>query len=118
MNLLILLLGIACNASASILIKIAVSPPRVLPAWNEPWLLLGNIPLLFGILMYGGAFLLYALALARMPLNIAHPVLTSGAIATVALASALLFRESFPWTTVLGIALVVAGVVLITWKVQ
>jgi len=53
-------------------------------------------------------------ALTRLPLNVAHPILTSGAIATVALLSVVLFREPMPWTTAAGIALVIAGVVLIT----
>ena len=60
---------------------------------------------------------LYAAALARLPLNVAHPVLTSGAVATVALFSVLIFREPFHWTTGAGILLVIAGVALITARV-
>ena len=68
-------------------------------------------------MFYGGAFLLYAAALARLPLNVAHPILTSGAVATVALFSFFLFREPFHWTTGVGILLVIAGVALITARV-
>jgi multidrug transporter EmrE-like cation transporter len=53
-----------------------------------------------------------------LPLNVAHPVLTSGAIAAVALCSLLIFHEPFQWTTIAGILLVVAGVVLITLRVS
>ncbi|MFT0531672.1 EamA family transporter [Castellaniella hirudinis] len=67
--------------------------------------------------LYGGAFLLYAAALARLPLNVAHPILTSGAIAMVALFSVLIFREHFYWTTAAGILLVIAGVALITARI-
>jgi multidrug transporter EmrE-like cation transporter len=70
-----------------------------------------------GLGLYGAAFLLYAAALVRLPLNVAHPVLTSGAIATVALLSVLIFREQFYWTTGVGILLVIAGVVLISVRV-
>jgi multidrug transporter EmrE-like cation transporter len=59
----------------------------------------------------------YAAALARLPLNVAHPVLTSGAVATVALFSVLIFREPFHWNTGAGILLVIAGVALITARV-
>jgi drug/metabolite transporter (DMT)-like permease len=59
--------------------------------------------------LYGGAFLLYAAALGKLPLNVAHPVLTSGAIAIVALFSVLIFREQFYWTTGAGILLVIVG---------
>jgi len=111
---LILILGIVSNASASVLVKMAMMPPRRFPSLSEPWAALSNWPFWLGLALYGGAFLLYAAALARLPLNVAHPVLTSGAVATVALFSAYLFREPFHWTTGVGILLVIAGVTLIT----
>ena len=67
--------------------------------------------------LYGAAFLLYAATLAKLPLNVAHPILTAGAIASVALCSVLIFQEPIPWTTVAGILLVIAGVILITVRV-
>jgi len=48
---------------------------------------------------------------------VAHPVLTAGAIASVALLSVVIFREAFPWTTAAGIVLIIAGVALITARV-
>jgi multidrug transporter EmrE-like cation transporter len=114
---LILILGIASNASASVLIKMAMIPPRKFPSLSDPWGALSNWPFWLGLGLYGTAFLLYAAALARLPLNVAHPVLTSGAVATVALFSVLIFREPFHWTTGAGIVLVIAGVVLITARV-
>ena len=110
----IVMLGIACNAAASVLIKIAITPPRRLPSLAEPLAALSNWPLWLGLGLYGGAFLFYALALTRLPLNMVHPVMTSGAIAVVALLSVLIFQERFLWTTAAGIGLVVAGIVLIT----
>jgi small multidrug resistance pump len=117
MKWLILILGIASNASASVLIKIAMMPPRKFPSLSEPMSALNNWPFWLGLGLYGVAFLLYAAALARLPLNVAHPVLTAGAVATVALCSVLIFREPFHWTTVVGIVLVIAGVALITARV-
>jgi multidrug transporter EmrE-like cation transporter len=114
---LILFLGIAANASASVLVKMAVTPPRSLPSLQDPWSALGNAPLWAGVLLYGAAFVLYALALTKLPLNVAHPILTAGAIATVAMLSVVLFREPLPWTTAAGIALVIVGVLLITARV-
>lgn len=122
MKWLILILGIATNASASVLVKMAMMPPRKFPSLAElmvsPLSVFSNWPFWLGLALYGAAFLLYAAALARLPLNVAHPILTAGAVAAVALSSALIFRESFPWTTLAGIALVIAGVVLITYRVS
>ncbi|PKG93990.1 multidrug transporter [Pseudomonas sp. Choline-3u-10] len=117
MNWLILMLGILSNASASVLVKMAMMPPRKFPSLGDPLGTLSNWPFWLGLGLYGAAFLLYAAALARLPLNVAQPVLTAGAIATVALLSVLIFRESFHWTTGAGIVLVIAGVALITARV-
>ena len=117
MKWLILVLGIAANASASVLVKIAMMPPRKFPSLSEPMAALSNWPFWLGLGLYGAAFLLYAAALARLPLNVAHPVLTTGAVAAVALLSVLIFREPFHWTTAAGILLVIAGVALITVQV-
>ena len=117
MKWLILILGITSNASASILVKIAMMPPRKFPSLSDPMAALNNWPFWLGLGLYGGAFLLYAAALARLPLNVAHPVLTSGAVAAVALCSVLIFREPFHWTTGAGIILVISGVALITARV-
>ena len=117
MKWLILILGIASNASASVLVKMAMTPPRKFPSPSDPMGALSNWPFSLGLVLYGAAFLLYAAALARLPLNVAHPVLTAGAVATVALCSFVIFREPFYWTTVAGILLVIAGVALITARV-
>jgi small multidrug resistance pump len=113
----ILLLGIAANGSASVLVKVAMTPPRGFPTLSAPLTALTNWPFLLGLALYGAAFLLYAAALARLPLNVAQPVLTSGAIAAVTVFSVLVFREPFHWTTGAGILLVIAGVALITARV-
>lgn len=117
MKWMILILGILSNASASVLVKMAMLPPRKFPSLADPMAAFSNWPFWLGLGLYGAAFLLYAAALARLPLNVAHPVLTSGAVATVALFSVLIFREPFHWTTGAGIFMVIAGVALITAKV-
>jgi small multidrug resistance pump len=117
MKWLILILGIAANASASVLVKMAMMPPRRFPTLADPLSVLTNWPFWLGLFLYGGAFILYAAALERLPLNVAHPILTTGAVAAVALLSVLIFREPFHWTTALGIFFVIVGVALITARV-
>lgn len=118
MKWLILIVGIASNTAASLLIKMAMLPPRKFPSLSEPNAAIRNWPFWLGLAFYGLAFLLYAAALARLPLNVAHPVLTAGAIASVALCSVIFFHEPFPWTTGLGLMLVIAGVALITARIN
>ena len=119
MKWLILILGIVSNTSASVLVKMAMMPPRKFPGLDDSIRsVVCNWPFWLGLGLYGMAFLLYAAALARLPLNVAHPILTSGAVAAVALCSLLIFREQFHWTTIAGILLVVTGVALITLRVS
>jgi len=68
MKWLILFLGVASNASASVLVKFAMMPPRKFPSFNEPMAALSNWPFWLGLGLYGAAFLLYAAALARLHL--------------------------------------------------
>lgn len=112
----LLLIGIAANAGASLLVKLAVEPPRSLPTFTSPWTAFTNWPLIGGVALYCGAFLVYALTLTRLPINVAHPILTSGAIAVVALGAGVLYGETFRWTTIVGIALVIAGVTMISQR--
>lgn len=117
MKWLIVILGIASNASASVLVKMAMMPPRKFPSLSDPVGALSNWPFWLGLGLYAAAFLLYAAALARLPLNVVHPTLTSGAVAMVAMLSIAIFREPLHWNTGAGIILVIAGVVLITTRV-
>jgi small multidrug resistance pump len=117
MKWLILVLGIVSNSSASVLIKMSITPPRRFPSLTDPLTFLINWPFWMGLVLYCLAFLLYAAALTRLPLNVAHPVLTSGTVAIVALFSILLFHEPFHWTVGVGILFVLIGVTLITTRV-
>jgi small multidrug resistance pump len=113
LNVAIIALGIAANATASVLIKVAGEKRTGATAssesiWGSPTIAMSS-----GLFFYGITFVMYALALQRLPLHIAHPVMTAGAVAVVALASSLLFNARMPGPTILGIGLIVIGVVLI-----
>jgi small multidrug resistance pump len=114
MKWIILLCGIASNATASVLIKLAVNPPYKLPTFNAPWEAFYNWPLLAGVTLYVLAFVLYATTLKFFPLNFAHPTLTSGAIGVVAILSVLLIGEQFRLSSVIGLSFIMLGVVLLT----
>ena len=112
---LLVIFGIASNAAASVLIKYAMMPDRKVSI-SEPLSIILNIPLWTGLMFYGIAFVLYALTLQRLPLNVTHPVLTCGAISMVAVLSVILFGETFSTTKIAGVVLVAVGVILISWK--
>ncbi len=113
MKWIILLLGVSTNAAASVLIKYAMMPPRKAFSLENIWVILTNWPLLLGLTLYGLTFILYTLALSRLPLNVAHPILTAGSIATVSCLSVLLFNEDMTLSLGVGLALITIGVICI-----
>lgn len=110
MTWLLLVVGILANAAASVLVKLSSSGPLVLsPA------LITNWRLWVAAASYGVAFLAYAAAVTRLPLNVAHPVATAGAIVLVGLCSALLIRETFTPLHWLGYSLLLAGILALAF---
>ena len=66
------------------------------------------------IASYGLAFVFYSLALARLPLNVAHPIMTAGAIVVVGLSSFSFFKESISTSVLLGYAMLLGGIMLLS----
>ena len=114
MKWFIILAGIASNASANLLIKLALQPPFKIPTIATPLDLIRNWPLLLGVSLYGLAFVLYTAVLKFLPLNIAYPTLTSGAIASVTIMSVFVLGETFRPPMFLGLGLIILGVILLT----
>ncbi len=114
MKWLILILGVLSNASASVLVKFAVAKVDDDFQIGNILSFLSNIPLILGVFLYGIAFILYTISLTYLPLNVAHPTLTSGSIAVVAIASFMIFGESLAPINLLGIVLISIGVVALT----
>ncbi|MCU1422415.1 MAG: multidrug transporter [Microbacteriaceae bacterium] len=114
MKWFVLVLGIALNASASLLIKVSSTPPRKLPSFSTPigvWA--SNWTFWVGIVTYGLAFLVYVIALSLFPATVAHPVITAGAIAVVATIAGVVLGERLSLLMIIGIVVVMGGVVMI-----
>lgn len=114
MKWLLLILGIASNASASLLVKLSQLQSRQALLINHPWFLFLNWQLILGIALYCLAFALYATVLKFFPLNIAHPMLTAGALASVAILSVVVLDESFTPTMLIGLGFIAVGIILLT----
>jgi multidrug transporter EmrE-like cation transporter len=58
----------------------------------------------------------YSFALSRLDLSIAYPIMTSLGLVIVALASILLFGETFNGPKIAGTLLIIFGVILLTYS--
>lgn len=74
---------------------------------TNPWAWLGGAGSL--LLLFS-----YLYAIRSMPLGVAYPIATSLGTVAVALAGVLIFSESLRASNIIGIALVVTGVLLIS----
>jgi drug/metabolite transporter (DMT)-like permease len=66
-----------------------------------------------GFLLYAAGFLLWMLILSRFKLNVAFPVAMSLFFIVSGLGSAFILKESFSVVQIVGIALCLAGILLI-----
>jgi multidrug transporter EmrE-like cation transporter len=96
--------------------KFALLPNNRPPSLVSPMSILGNWSLVTSVLLYGVAFILYALVLRILPLHVAHPILTSGAIVIVCLSSVVFFGARLDWLTIIGLCLIVAGVGIVATR--
>ncbi|KIL40727.1 membrane protein [Gordoniibacillus kamchatkensis] len=68
-----------------------------------------------GIAMYGTATVLWLAVLSRLPLSVAYP-LQSAAYVLGLLAAAWLLREVVPPHRWLGVAVIAAGIAMVSWR--
>lgn len=76
--------------------------------------LLDNLkwPLVVGVSLYGTSTILYILALKKLELSFAYPLISIGYV-LVLIASYFLFHESISWLRIGGVALILAGISLV-----
>ncbi|MBN2081579.1 EamA family transporter [bacterium] len=116
--LLMLILSIALGASGQLLFKGAA---RDLPSFGELGLLrlagtMFTTPLILGgFACFFISSVLWIIALRSVNLSVAYPLVSLSYI-IIFLGSYLLFNEPLCWRHWAGAALIVGGIILITWR--
>jgi multidrug transporter EmrE-like cation transporter len=116
-DLALVLTGVMLNAAAQLLLKagsraIADVPFSLANGWTLAERIALNPPILAGLGLYVVSVVFWILALSRVDVSIAYPMLSVGYIVT-AMAGWLLFAESLSATRVAGIFIIIAGVWLV-----
>jgi multidrug transporter EmrE-like cation transporter len=116
---LLILTGVGLNAAAQILLKLATRPMAHFSEFNVAILsssiaiLLRSMPFWAGMLCYAASVCVWVAALSKAPVSTAYPMLSLGYV-VVAVIAVLWLGESLTPAKVLGIALICAGVVLVS----
>jgi multidrug transporter EmrE-like cation transporter len=116
-DLALVLTGVLLNAAAQLLLKagsrvIADVPFSFANGWTLAARIALNPPILGGLALYVVSVVFWILALSRVDVSIAYPMLSVGYIVT-ALAGWLLFSEALGAARVAGILIIIAGVWLV-----
>jgi multidrug transporter EmrE-like cation transporter len=115
----LILSGVGLNAAAQLLLKLATKPLSHFSAFNADILsssvmiLLKSPPFWAGMLCYAASVCVWVAALSKAPVSTAYPMLSLGYV-VVAAVSAMWLGETLTLPKVLGIALICAGVVLVS----
>ena len=115
----LILLGVAMNAAAQLLLKTATRPLAAFTLFNVDTLMKSvailalSVPFWAGMMCYAFSICVWLAALSKAPVSVAYPMLSLGYV-VVAAASALWLGESLTLMKVLGIALICAGVLLVS----
>jgi multidrug transporter EmrE-like cation transporter len=115
----LILTGVGLNAAAQLLLKVATRPLAHFSNFNVETLnsslmiLSKSLPFWTGMVCYGASVCVWLAALSKAPVSTAYPMLSLGYV-VVAAVSVTWLGESMGPTKVLGIALICAGVILVS----
>ena len=115
----LILTGVGLNAAAQLLLKVAARPLGHFSVFNAETLsgtiviLFKSLPFWAGMFCYGASLCVWIAALAKAPVSTAYPMLSLGYVVVAAISVAWL-GETMTVAKLLGIALICAGVVLVS----
>jgi multidrug transporter EmrE-like cation transporter len=119
MTWVLILTGVGLNAAAQLLLKLATRPLAHFSAFNADVLsssvitLFKSVPFWTGMLCYSLSLCVWVAALTKAPVSTAYPMLSLGYV-LVAAASVAWLGETLTPANMLGIALICAGVLLVS----
>ena len=115
----LILTGVGLNAAAQLLLKVATRPLAHFSEFNVD-VLTGSVVILFkspsfwaGMVCYGASVCVWLAALSKAPVSTAYPMLSLGYVVVAAISVAWLGETLTP-AKMLGIALICAGVLLVS----
>ena len=111
-----LTIALVANAMANIFIKLGAQQfsGGLSELAVRPWMFVVNIYLLSGLIFFGVALVFYTVVLSKLNLSVAYPIMTSLGFLIVIGFSVWGLDESLFWWQWLGIAMIMAGVVLLS----
>jgi multidrug transporter EmrE-like cation transporter len=117
---LLALLCVCLTATAQVLLKMGMSSPAIQHAMSTGmrsvyWLALTSPAIWGGMICFGASAGLWLLVLGKLEVSLAYPLVSLGVVLTT-LAGILILGESAGIYKVLGVAMIVGGVLVLSIK--
>jgi multidrug transporter EmrE-like cation transporter len=113
MGYLFLALALVLNATANILLKIGAARLGGLDEPNLVGRFITNYHLLAGLSLFALNVVFYILALTRLNLSVAYPIMMAGGVVIIVAVSVLLLHEALTIRQAFGLFLLITGIVLV-----
>ncbi|WP_437745551.1 SMR family transporter [Sorangium sp. So ce302] len=117
---LFLIIALVFNATANILMKLAsrrVTSMEGLSLVEKGLALVKNYHLVLGLVLFASNILFYVLALKRINLSIAYPIMSSGGFLLISVFSVYFLHETLTALQIGGIVLIAAGIALLAYNI-
>ncbi len=117
MGYVFLTIALLLNATANILLKLASEGLNELKGLGLMEMLprlLTNYRLIVGLSFFALNVIFYIVALNRLKLSVAYPIMMAGGIVIITVFSALYLKEALNLLQYGGIALIAGGIILVT----
>lgn len=121
MGPLFLFIALVLNASGNICMKLGANKLDIgsgMGFFTVASKVLTNYILIIGVILFALNIVFYVLALTKMNLSAAYPVMTTGGFLIITLFSYFYLREPFTTSQVIGILLMAAGIVLVAQNLR
>lgn len=114
MSYIFLITAIILNSAANFLLKLGSQDGFLYKDVGFIEFFQKNAHLLFGLVLFALNVIFYFVALKKLPLSVAYPVMVGGTFLIVNLAAVFGLGEYLSWQHLLGYALILAGVTLVS----
>lgn len=121
MGFIFLIIALTLNASANILMKIGAAK---LPLKGEVTTIAlaqsvaTNTHLIIGVVLFAINVIFYVLALSKLNLSLAYPLMTSGGFLIITLFTFFYLKEPISPTHIAGLVLILLGIILVSSNIK
>ena len=116
-----LVTALVFNATANILMKLGarrLDGLEGLSPVDKIWALATNPFLVIGIVLFASNVLFYIVALKRINLSVAYPIMASGGVLVIAAFSVFYLRETLHLFQMVGVGCIAVGIFLVAYYVE